>query len=119
MKIIKPSRIMMFDYRFDTDEDKKNIAKILNSKLDKEKYKYSTYAYFDNFKFKLINNEYLCVLEIFDVTTKDIEDNVEAMIELSDGNLYKFHIMFINYNRLSNQNEEKYKYYLNLLNQYR
>ena len=53
MKIIKPSRIMMFDYRFDTEDNRKNIAKILNSKLDKEKYKYSTYAYFDNFKFKL------------------------------------------------------------------
>ena len=36
MKIIKPSKIMMFDYRFDTEDDRKNIAKILNSKLDKE-----------------------------------------------------------------------------------
>lgn len=119
MKIIKPSKIIMFDYRFDTEVDKDEIAKAFNEALDKNKYKYSTYAYFDNFKFKLVNDEYLCVLEIFDVASKDIEDSIELRIKMSNGVKYNFHLMFINYNRLSYQTEEKYEYYLNLLNQYR
>lgn len=117
---IKPSRIVIFDYRIDNDDNREIIAKKFNKALDVHKYKYSAYDYFDEYKFKITNNnEYLCVLEISDAAIHEVEDTISKDIELSDGNKYKFTITFINYNKITNFGSEKYNYYLDLLKSYR
>lgn len=116
---INPDKIILFDYRIDTKKNREIIAKKFNKILDKSKYHYSTYDYFKNYKFKISKGEYLCVLEITDVTSREVEDNIIEKIELEDGNKYVFHIMFINYNRLPEQGSDDYYYYLDLLKSYR